>query len=42
MVLHIDARLRRNKSKALTEMTSHEHQYTEKMNVSYLHNMKFT
>ena len=41
-VLHIDARLRRNKSKVLTEMTSREHQYVEKMNVSYLHNMKFT
>ena len=41
-VLHIDARLRRNKSKVLTEMTSCEHQYIENMNLSYLHNMKFT
>ena len=40
--LHIDARLRRNKSKILTEITSREHQYIEKMNVSYLHTMKFT
>ena len=38
----MDAKLRRNKSKVLTEMTSREHQYIEKMNVSYLHNMKFT
>ena len=29
-VLHIDARLRRNKSKVLSEMTSREHQYIEK------------
>ena len=28
--LHIDARLRRNKRKVLTEMTSREHQYIEK------------
>ena len=31
----------KNNSKVLTEMTSREHQYIEKMNVSYLHNMKF-
>ena len=41
-VLHIDVILRRNKSKVLTEMTSREYQYIEKINVSYLHNMKFS
>ena len=39
-VLHIDARLSRNKSKVLTEMTLHEVQYIFKMNVSYLDNTK--
>ena len=41
-VLHIDVRLRRNKSKVLTEMMSREHQYIGKMNVLYLYNMKIT
>ena len=41
-VLHFDARLRTSNSKVFTEMTSREHQHIEKMNVSYLHNMKFT
>ena len=38
-VLHIDGRLRRNNSNVLMEMTSREHQYIEKMNVTYLWNL---
>ena len=40
--VHVDKKLHRNKSKDLTELTSHENWYILKMNVSYIHIMKFS